>query len=344
MHDFKPHHFDARGLAWSTAILGVLIGAVALGSEYGGAYASQYLGIPHAAVASAAAATPEAPMPAPGEEPVTLAGATLSRFNVDDTPLPQITARSFIVADIESGEIFAAQDALARHPIASVTKLLTASVALDLFAPTTTIKVTAEDRRRAEGAPGTIAQDDAFPLFDALHAMLTESNNSVANALARTAGWTTFMGAMRDKAGKIGMTSTFEDPSGLSALNTASALDILELTQHLFDYSPSVLAMTRAKELRIKAMSGRSYTLANYNVFAGEKGFFGGKTGYTDAARQTMTTVFEIPVKTDRPSQDSLGMEEDIALIAIIVLGSENREADIRALKKWFASSASLTR
>lgn len=342
MHDYRPHHFDTRGLAWSAVILGAIVGAVALGSRYGGAIASEKIfGMPQGMVASAAAAAPTF-APEPKEEPPRLEGATLSRFTVGDSQPPKISARSYIVADIESGEIFAAQDALARHPIASITKLLTASVALDLFAPTTTIKLTAEDRRRSEGAPGSIPHDDSFTLFDALHAMLTESNNSVANALARTIGTKAFIEAMREKAGKIGMTATFDDPSGLSELNTASALDILELSQHIFDYSPSILAMTRAKELRIKALSGRSYTLSNYNVFAGEKGFFGGKTGYTDAARQTMTTVFEVPVKTKRPLKDSLGVETETAIIAIIVLGSEGRKADIEKLRDWFEANASI--
>jgi|GEM_PF-2029937 len=338
MHDYRPHHFDMRGLAWSVGILGAIVGAVALGSNYGGAFALERFRVAPQGLVASAAAIPETA--ARVEEAPRLEGATLSRFTVGESQPPEVSARSYIIADIESGEIFTAKGPLIPYPIASITKLLTASVALDTFAPTTTIKLNAEDRRRAEGAPGSVTQDDSFALFDALHAMLTESNNTVANALARTAGNKEFMNAMQAKARKIGMAANFEDPSGLSALNTASALDILKLTQHLYDNSPSILAMTRAKELRIKANSGRAYTLSNYNVFAGEKGFFGGKTGFTDAARQTMTTVFEVPVKTTRPLKDSLGVETETAIIAIIVLGSEGRKADIEELRDWFEENA----
>ena len=78
------------------------------------------------------------------------------------------------------------------------------------------------------------------------------------------------------------------------------------------------------------AKSGRSYPVANLNIFSSDAEFVGGKTGYTDEAKQTMLAIFEASVKNKiEPTR-----------IAIIVLGSSDRKGDINTLRTWFERSA----
>lgn len=332
MHDFQPHSFDTRGFLLSIAGLVVLVGLVAAG-RYGVVIASEHM-THESQVAAAEMAAADAQR-AELHEKHAAAKAEQNKpslFIVEKAP-PKIAARSFILADMDSDVVFAQKNGTTIFPIASITKLLTALVAKEELAASTTISITESDRRASQGTPGSITRDESFSLADSLYPLLTESNNSVAYALARAAGTEEFMRAMRAKAAEIGMTlTTLADPSGISEHNAASALDIYLLTRHLYAEAPDFLAMTRATDMHIAATSGRTYSFSNFNVFSGRDQFVGGKTGYTDEARQTMTTVFKVPIENSTAT----------ATIGIIVLGSDDRKRDTEALLRWFTSAAQL--
>jgi D-alanyl-D-alanine carboxypeptidase len=56
--------------------------------------------------------------------------------------------------------------------------------------------------------------------------------------------------------------------------------------------------------------------------------FLGGKTGYTNEAGETMTTIFEVPTETGTST------------IAVVVLDTKDRKADIERLVAWFKKAA----
>lgn len=330
MYDNNPHSFDTRGLLWSLVILVSVVGSIGVSARYGTAIAAGFFERESQTAAAEGFALGE-PEVVPSKQTVAEAKHNVpSRFIVNAKP-PRLAARSFIVADLDSDAVFAQESGTTIYPIASITKLLTALVAKEVFAATTSVSVTELDRRLTFGSPGSILRDETFALMDAFNPLLTESNNSVANALAREYGTETFMDAMREKAASIGMTqTTLEDPSGISPQNAASALDIYLLTRHMYVHAPELLAMTRAKNTSVKAKSDRSYTFSNFNVFVGRDTFLGGKTGYTDMARQTMTTVFTVPVGSTT------------ATVGIVVLGTDDRRRDTDALLTWFTENAQM--
>jgi len=258
-------------------------------------------------------------------------GATTTPFAVTAKPLPQISAKAFLVADVESGRVFAERDADQPLPIASLTKLLTALVANETIHYDHEITVTSDDRAQAEGTPGSIAPNDTFTAGDLLFPLLLESNNSVAYALARYYGTANFMRWMNDKARAIGMShTTIEDPAGISPKNDASASDLFVLTRYIHDSQSFIFNTTREEKKTITSVDGKKYVLGNFNVFADDPSFLGGKTGYTTEAKETMTAVFKVPVK---------GKD---ATVAIIVLGSDDRKKDVEALLAWFKSAATI--
>jgi D-alanyl-D-alanine endopeptidase (penicillin-binding protein 7) len=267
-------------------------------------------------------------MPAPTPTPPAPASPSIKTVS----PVPHVSAKSFILGDLDTGEAYALKNADTPLPIASISKLLVALAVRETLAPTDTVTITKADRRETDGYPGTITRDEAFSVGELLYPLLMESNNSAAYAIERAGGGDEFVRVMLRIAHDVGMDETLlNDSSGLSAKNEASARDLFSLTRHIASESPDLLDITRTKAKSVTAKSGRAYAVANLNVFASDPSFLGGKTGYTDEAKQTMLAVFEVPVK---------GAEKP-ARIAIIVLGSSDRKGDINTLKSWFARSAS---
>lgn len=247
-------------------------------------------------------------------------------FEIDESVrLPRLSAASFLIADVRSGTVYAERFPEKPFPIASVTKLVTALVANETTHYDRLLSVTSDDRRATDGTPGNIILNDLITVGDALYALLLESNNAVAYTLARYHGSDNFMRWMNDKARAIGMMQTsFEDPSGISANNISTANDLFRLMRYIHESQSYILGMSRETQKTIVSDSGSRYPLGNFNHFAGDPRFVGGKVGYTEAARETMTAIFDVPVG-DRT-----------ATIAIVILGSSDRKKDVRALVDWF--------
>ena len=192
-----------------------------------------------------------------------------------------------------------------------------------------TLTVNSDDRAQTDGTPGSIAKGDTFTVGELLYPLLMESNNSAAYTLARYNGQENFVEWMNDKAKAIGMEKTsMEDPSGISPNNISTANDLFKLMRYIEESQSFILNMSREPEKQLKAENGRRYTFANFNHFAGNKEFIGGKIGYTPEARNTMAALFEIPVKGATTT------------IAIIILQSEERKSDVEQLLAWFKRTA----
>ncbi len=239
--------------------------------------------------------------------------------------LPRVSAKAFIVADLADGTVYAAKDATTARPIASISKLFTALVARETIRDDRTMTVTRDDQSQTEGVPGSIRAGESFTVDELLYPLLMESNNSAAYTLARYDGTDHFIERVNKKVAALGMTATkFDDASGLSPNNVSSPHDLVTLLQHIQKYHSLLFEITGARTKTLRAENGRTYGFSNFNHFAGDVGFVGGKTGFIAEAGQTYAGVFEVP------------METGTSTIAIVVLGSEDRKKDSAALLSWF--------
>jgi serine-type D-Ala-D-Ala endopeptidase (penicillin-binding protein 7) len=128
---------------------------------------------------------------------------------------------------------------------------------------------------------------------------------------------------MNTAAEEWGLEDThFADPTGLSALNQSTARDLIRMTRHILDQYPGVFAVTRLPSADITEMeTGKQIRIYSTNEFAGAPDFMGGKTGYTDEAKENLLTIFS---HEGRP-------------IFVVVLGvSGDRFAETRKLRDWF--------
>ena len=161
-----------------------------------------------------------------------LAGATGSQASIG--PPPPVDAESALVATA-GGEILYESDGDERLPMASITKLMTAIVALEELRPGRTVSVDPA----AVGITGSsifLRPGERLPVRDLLAAALIQSANDAAYALAAAAtdgDVAAFVRRMNRTARELGLEDThFANPSGLDAPgHYSSARDILVLAR-----------------------------------------------------------------------------------------------------------------
>ena len=201
------------------------------------------------------------------------------------------------------------QNANTVRPIASITKLMTAMVALD-HDPTLIRSIKLVNR---VGSSLPSGQYTRRQLFDA---MLVRSDNAAAETLAEDfpGGRVAFLRAMNRRAVALGMSSTrFQDPSGLSRNNTGTAGDIGTLVTAAGKYS-LIREISVQQQVRIEShfkQRVRIISLPNTNqpVLFSFDNIQVSKTGFTNPAGWCVALLVERNKQT----------------FAVIVLGSENK-------------------
>ncbi len=235
--------------------------------------------------------------------------------------VPDLATPHYLIADVESSTVLAASELEVAAPIASLTKLMTALVAAERIDLDTTVY--ASQPTFVQSLIPRLGERNKVSMYSLLQLLLVESSNEAAEVIAAQLGREAFIGYMNEKAKSIGLTKTyFADPSGLSAENTASLRDLLRLTQYIYDNRRFIFDITVDQDLKTAHVSGEFGALSNFNEIEGIE-FLGGKVGETIAAGQTSITLHRLRVR----GQDRL--------LAIIILGSKERNSDVTALYEY---------
>lgn len=209
----------------------------------------------------------------------------------EEISFPSLTAGSYVVADLETGEILAEKAADVVYPIASITKLMTALVSTESLNQEKEVFI-GREAVETYGSQGNLSVGEKISLDDLLYPMLLESSNDTAEAIAIHSGRKFFIKNMNYRASLIGMENTyFEDPSGLSAHNVSTAMDYFKLLQEINKERDYIFYITREKKYSIDG-----HTWHNTSRFLDDDNYVGGKNGYTDEAQHTLVTVFDLPL------------------------------------------------
>ncbi|NEK86143.1 D-alanyl-D-alanine carboxypeptidase [Blastococcus saxobsidens] len=278
------------------------------------------------------AATPSAPLtglPDRGTAPdgSTVGGRALAARGTvvadDSPPLPQgLTASAWLVADATTGRVLAARDPHGRYYPASTLKALTLLTLLHRLDPAAVVTGTGEDEA-VEGSRVGLVAGGQYPVPLLFEALVLQSGNDAANALARAAGGDRATVALMNRtAAELGAYDTVAGtPSGLDvAGQSSSAYDLALIFRALLE-DPAATAVLGTPVADIPPVDGRApgFQIQNQNPLAGYPGILGGKTGFTDAARHTFVA----------------GAERDGRRLVVSVLDTENvplRAADQAAL------------
>ena len=256
--------------------------------------------------ADPSAPTPTAPWSGPppqGQAPdgSTVGGEELdTRGSVvaDGVPPPDgLAASGWLVADAGSGEVLAARDPHGRYYPASTLKTLTLLTLAPRLDPAQVVPATVEDEN-IEGSRVGLVQGGQYPVSLLFQALMLQSGNDAANALARTAGGVAAtVEAMNETAEAIGAFDTVAGtPSGLDVAGQSSSPYDLALIFRALIEDPSTAAILTTAVAEMPPVGDRSpgYQIQNQNpLLTAYPGSLGGKTGFTDAARHTFVTAAE---------------------------------------------------
>ena len=114
-------------------------------------------------------------------------------FKAKENPSPlKISAESYLVADAETGEVLLEKNADTVHPMASVSKLLTAIVSKDHI-DTRHQAVVSKDSYNTYGAEGELSTGEKILVSDLFYPLLMESSNDAAEVLADDYGRDNFL-------------------------------------------------------------------------------------------------------------------------------------------------------
>ncbi len=216
-------------------------------------------------------------------------------LNQDSKPYNSL-AFSAIIYDVDSGVILYQKDPNAQHPIASITKLMTALVIMDSHKPDEVISIGDIPTLGLEDQKLGIKQGEKFILSDLLKALLIYSANDVANALAiyDSGSLAQFSEKMNNKARDWGLTNTsYLNPSGLDQDGQySSARDVVTIA-NLLVTNKTFTDIVKTANTQITNSDGKVYAITTTNKILGQGGVIGIKTGTTLAAGLCLVTLAE---------------------------------------------------
>ncbi|MBV8211402.1 MAG: serine hydrolase [Burkholderiaceae bacterium] len=243
---------------------------------------------------------------------------------------PRLRSEMALVVDQDTDEVLYQKNAEQVSSIASITKLMTAMVTLDAHLPMDEeLEVRREDR--ANGwAESRLRPGTRLTRGQALHLALMSSENHAAQLLGRTypGGVPALVEAMNAKAGLIGMTGAhFEDPTGLSPTNRASAADLVRLVKAAYEY-PEIRYDSVSTDLVVPV--GRQlvhYANTNHLTYRPDWQIGLQKTGYISAAGRCL--VMQAVIEGRR-----------VVMVLLDSVGRSSRFADAQRIRDWLVASA----
>lgn len=269
-------------------------------------------------------------------------GVSVEARGLPAAACPNVTAAYALVMDDE-GTVLFERGALERSHIASITKIMTAIVALDAGVPLDSTVTVSQEAASVGESSASLWAGDTLTLEAALTGLMVPSGNDAAIAIAETLGEgmktddsqtanEAFVAAMNAKAAELGMTETlFSNPHGLDIGSYdnemySCARDVALMCAYAMKYDTfrsivskekAQITVTRANgEPQVIDLASTDRLLGNY------EGACGIKTGYTEAAGNSFAGA------CDRGD----------GVLYAIVLGSPSDDArfqDTEALFNW---------
>lgn len=205
-------------------------------------------------------------------------------------------AKSAVLLDGGSGRVLYAKNAQEVLPMASTTKIMTCILALEHCGEQEVVTASEKASTQPEVRLGVRPQEQ-FYLGDLLYALMLESYNDSAVAIAEHVGGSTeqFAAMMNEKAAQLGCTHThFVTPNGLDGedeggKHATTAEELARIMAYCVSESPAkeaFLRITQTKSHSFTNLEGsRSFSCYNHNAFLDMMdGVISGKTGFTSAA------------------------------------------------------------
>jgi D-alanyl-D-alanine carboxypeptidase (penicillin-binding protein 5/6) len=204
-------------------------------------------------------------------------------------PYLPIHGQAAYLVDLDSRLVLWQRDAETSRAPASLTKLITAMVAVDDAASLDQVVTVAKAATQITPSVMGLSSGERLTVRQLLDGLFLDSGNDAAEALARgIVPRDRFIRQMNQKAVSIGLTAShFANPSGLDAAGHGmSAHDLAHVAAYLDRYYPELAAIASTKDIAIPASSThKAFYPHNLNgLLWSYSGATGLKTGLTDNA------------------------------------------------------------
>jgi serine-type D-Ala-D-Ala carboxypeptidase (penicillin-binding protein 5/6) len=239
-----------------------------------------------------------------------------------------VSARGAILMEQESGRVLFEKDAHTKRRIASITKIMTALLAIESGKMDEMVKVSYQ-ATRAEGSSVYLKAGEEIKLEHLVYGLMLRSGNDTAVAIAEHVGGSLdgFVYMMNQKAREIGMLNThFSNPHGLDDHEDhySTAYDMALLTRYAMKYetyqkivSTKIHHAPNPTEKWERQWKNKNRLLTKYKYTTG------GKTGYTKRAKRTLV---------------STATKDDMSLIAVTLNASDDWNDHIAMYENGFQS------
>ncbi|MCL1805315.1 MAG: D-alanyl-D-alanine carboxypeptidase [Clostridiales bacterium] len=211
-----------------------------------------------------------------------------------------IRAGSYVLMDADTGQVLLEREMHARRKPASITKIMTALLALEKGPADdpVTVSYAAVAANPRDGSSAGLMPGEVIPLDEILYAVMLESANEAANAVAEYVGGTMeeFARMMTERAAGLGAKNThFANANGLNDDDHyTSVYDMALITREAIK-EERFLTIWGAYQhfLEPTNLQAQRRILNNKNRMLAQgalpyKGLLGGKTGYTNASQNTL--------------------------------------------------------
>ena len=278
---------------------------------------------------------------------------------------------AYMVVEAHSGKVLMARNSVVQRPVASLTKIATAVIAVDWADATGTdlskVEASVPPAALAIGGPNPLglAPGDSMSLRDALYSAMLGSDNIAAMTVANHIGRElllarggegdpvkVFVTEMNELGKAIGLSKTrFSNPHGLELPRqkcVSTAADIAKLSIYAMR-KPGFTFIVRQKDRQVTVngpAGRRGFKVHNTNELIGEPNILGVKTGTTAAAGPCVA----VSVERDPLVRDKPGGEKAVTprRLIVVVLNNPDRFNRARgfirpgwtAYDRWVAAGA----
>ncbi|MBH0198826.1 MAG: D-alanyl-D-alanine carboxypeptidase [Nitrospira sp.] len=219
---------------------------------------------------------------------IALPGSAFATAKAPSSPpaRPIVKASALYLVELQSGRVLLEQNATRRLPPASLTKIMTALVALESTPPQEVVRI--DERALLHRSSLNLRAGEEFLLRDLLTAMLVTSANDACQAVALHVGGdeNRFVSMMNERALSLGLQNThFANPCGFDAPgHYSTAAELARLSDHAL-HVPDISMMVRTVTREIATVDGkRQVALYSTNELLRDPDVNGVKTGYTTKA------------------------------------------------------------
>ena len=237
---------------------------------------------------------------------------------IGDIDLTSVTAESILIYHYPENEIVFERNSMVKRKVASLTKLITTLVAIDVFPSGHYIKASV-------GATGTLPEigiktGDEYLASDLLLSMMVGSANDATQAVARDVERLTgkkISDLMNEKALELSMRdSRFDNPNGYDSQDNYSTAQDMAKAVHVLLTRGYNMIYGRQKEVSSLATGGDLVQMST-NLTTIDDQTYLIKTGHTDQAKDNLIAL----------------TEDGHHKFIYIILGSKDREKDFALLK-----------